>query len=245
MAETTMRSVLCPDLTEYELRLCEYAIGGVRGYRGEPEFIQEIAPGLRRTRRTRLHELIYGADALDALRACPITERELADLYQALDSPPTGTNWRWRPYEAIHRNYLDTVPEVRRRGTPGVLEHWTVECPRFGDRLSQDGLPLAEGLDTVRDRIRILRQLVRSCEEQPRRSPPEPTETPLDPQKMNRIEAMVQSLREQSSVKDWYSVAKLAVLLGKAEFTVREWCLLGRIRAEKWAGVAAPTPLGS
>jgi hypothetical protein len=25
----------------------------------------------------------------------------------------------------------------------------------------------------------------------------------------------------------------LARLLGKAEFTVREWCLLGRIRAEK------------
>ena len=55
-------------------------------------------------------------------------------------------------------------------------------------------------------------------------------------QRLSRIETMVQSLLDQRSVKEWYSTAEIAELLGKAEFTVREWCRLGRIRAEKWMG---------
>ncbi len=34
-------------------------------------------------------------------------------------------------------------------------------------------------------------------------------------------------------MRDWYSTNEVAEILGKAEFTVREWCRLGRIRAEK------------
>jgi hypothetical protein len=48
-----------------------------------------------------------------------------------------------------------------------------------------------------------------------------------------RIELLLAALIEQKSVKEWYSTAKLAKLLRRAEFTVREWCRLGRIRAEK------------
>ncbi len=33
--------------------------------------------------------------------------------------------------------------------------------------------------------------------------------------------------------KGWYSTAEVAKLLGKAEFTVGEWCRLGQVRAEK------------
>src|SRR5262249_31705329 len=40
-------------------------------------------------------------------------------------------------------------------------------------------------------------------------------------------------LVQQRNIKDWYTTAEAAQLLGKAEFTVREWCRLGRIRAEK------------
>jgi hypothetical protein len=47
------------------------------------------------------------------------------------------------------------------------------------------------------------------------------------------IEAMLATLVEQRTVKDWYSTAEVAAILGKAEFTVREWCRLGRVRAEK------------
>lgn len=35
--------------------------------------------------------------------------------------------------------------------------------------------------------------------------------------------------------KDWYSVREIAEILKRSEFTVREWCRLGRVYAEKRA----------
>lgn len=52
-------------------------------------------------------------------------------------------------------------------------------------------------------------------------------------QRLDRIEAALTSLLERQSVKDWYTTDEAAKLLGKAEFTVREWCRLRRIHAEK------------
>lgn len=51
--------------------------------------------------------------------------------------------------------------------------------------------------------------------------------------RLTKIETLLASLVEQRTVKEWYSTAEVATLLGKAEFTVREWCRLGRVRAEK------------
>ena len=51
--------------------------------------------------------------------------------------------------------------------------------------------------------------------------------------RLANIETLLASLVEQRIVKEWYSTAEVATLLGKAEFTVREWCRLGRVRAEK------------
>ena len=34
-------------------------------------------------------------------------------------------------------------------------------------------------------------------------------------------------------MKDWYTTEEVAKILGKAEFTVREWCRNGRVKAEK------------
>ena len=47
------------------------------------------------------------------------------------------------------------------------------------------------------------------------------------------IEIVLEMLVEQRTEKDWYSSKEVAVLLGKVGFTVREWCRLGRVRAEK------------
>ena len=52
-------------------------------------------------------------------------------------------------------------------------------------------------------------------------------------ERLDRIEAALTALLKQRTVKDWYGTEEVAELLGKAEFTVREWCRLGRIRAEK------------
>jgi hypothetical protein len=51
--------------------------------------------------------------------------------------------------------------------------------------------------------------------------------------RLARIELLLAALVEQRTVKDWYSTAEMAAILGRAEFTVREWCRLGRVRAEK------------
>jgi hypothetical protein len=54
-----------------------------------------------------------------------------------------------------------------------------------------------------------------------------------DSEHFEKIESMLALLLERQTVKDYYSTAEFAGLVGKAEFTVREWARLGRIRAEK------------
>jgi hypothetical protein len=51
--------------------------------------------------------------------------------------------------------------------------------------------------------------------------------------RLQKIETLLAALVEQRAVKEWYSTAEVAAILGRAEFTVREWCRLGRVRAEK------------
>jgi predicted site-specific integrase-resolvase len=52
-------------------------------------------------------------------------------------------------------------------------------------------------------------------------------------ERLERIEAMLAALVERQPVQEWYTPHQAARLLGKSEFTVREWCRLGRIRASK------------
>ena len=67
-----------------------------------------------------------------------------------------------------------------------------------------------------------------------------PQDIALVTDRLDRIEAALQSLVEQKTVKQWYSVEEIATRLGKAEFTVREWCRLGRIHAQKRAYSRGP-----
>lgn len=46
------------------------------------------------------------------------------------------------------------------------------------------------------------------------------------------IHAMLSNRQPQ---KDWYTVRELAEILTRSEFTVREWCRLGRVNADKRA----------
>lgn len=51
--------------------------------------------------------------------------------------------------------------------------------------------------------------------------------------RLDRIEVMLAALASQERQKEYYSTSEVAESLGRAEFTVREWCRLGRIWAEK------------
>ena len=57
--------------------------------------------------------------------------------------------------------------------------------------------------------------------------------------RIETIDAKVTEIRElltqPESQRDWYSIAEVAKLLSRAEFTVREWARLGRIYASKRA----------
>ena len=52
-------------------------------------------------------------------------------------------------------------------------------------------------------------------------------------ERLQKIESTLAVLASQQSVKEWYSTDEFAKLVGKAEFTVREWCRHGRVKAEK------------
>ena len=52
-------------------------------------------------------------------------------------------------------------------------------------------------------------------------------------QRLDRIEAALAQLLDRQRIKDWYTTQEFAALVGKTEFTVREWCRMGRVRAEK------------
>lgn len=50
---------------------------------------------------------------------------------------------------------------------------------------------------------------------------------------LQQILELLTELRQQNIVKDWYTTADFAKLTNKAEFTIREYCRHGRIRAKK------------
>lgn len=52
-------------------------------------------------------------------------------------------------------------------------------------------------------------------------------------ERLTKIEAMLAVLVDRQQVRDWYSVEEFARQVGRADFTCREWCRRGRIKAEK------------
>ena len=52
-------------------------------------------------------------------------------------------------------------------------------------------------------------------------------------ERLDKIEVMLTVLVERQQVREWYTTQEFAKTAGKAEFTIREYCRLGRLRAEK------------
>jgi transposase len=52
-------------------------------------------------------------------------------------------------------------------------------------------------------------------------------------QRLCRIEEALSVLTRENTVKDFYTIAEVAKIIDRAEFTVREWARLGRIRGSK------------
>lgn len=54
-------------------------------------------------------------------------------------------------------------------------------------------------------------------------------------ERLSKIESLLAVLVEGQQVRQWYSVEEFARLVGRSEFTCRQWCRLGRIEASKKA----------
>ena len=52
-------------------------------------------------------------------------------------------------------------------------------------------------------------------------------------EKLDQIAGLLNTLLERQQAKEWYSVEEFARIVGRSEFTCREYCRHGRIRAEK------------
>ncbi|MBX3451719.1 hypothetical protein SH668x_003719 [Planctomicrobium sp. SH668] len=53
--------------------------------------------------------------------------------------------------------------------------------------------------------------------------------------RLTRIEAMLAVLVQGQQEREWYTVEEFAHIVGRSEFTCRQWCRLGRIEANKKA----------
>jgi hypothetical protein len=51
--------------------------------------------------------------------------------------------------------------------------------------------------------------------------------------RLARIDAKFESLASRPAIQEWYTTEEFAQLVRKAEYTVREWCRLGRLSARK------------
>jgi hypothetical protein len=52
-------------------------------------------------------------------------------------------------------------------------------------------------------------------------------------ERLDKIEAMLASLMGREQAREWYAVDEFARIVGRSEFTCREWCRRGRIQAQK------------
>lgn len=50
---------------------------------------------------------------------------------------------------------------------------------------------------------------------------------------LSKIEQAITTLGTQGVSKDWYSTKEIAKIVDRDVWTVRDWCRIGRIRAEK------------
>ena len=52
-------------------------------------------------------------------------------------------------------------------------------------------------------------------------------------ERLQRIETLLVQIVEQQTVREWYSVQEFARLVGRSEYTCREWCRLHRVHSRK------------
>lgn len=51
--------------------------------------------------------------------------------------------------------------------------------------------------------------------------------------RLQQIEMQLSRLVEEKTIQEWYDTKTVAEILDRSAYSVREWCRLGRVKAEK------------
>ena len=242
-------------LHQFDLKLCTYALNNIAGYRKRPEFMEYIEDNLDPSVLAYL--IALQADESDPLPLLLI-ESDFWDISDDFDGGPEEFNKYWVPNECLHRSSVDCVIEIRECLAPTYADDWaklSIESARILEReqtrLSNGIYMLGEWVGEARRLLRAMGAigfLPRPEGTFPTPKFPVPSASPVLPEDGIRtgitvvsaiaeIQTLQREVRDllvgQRTVKDWYSTDEIANILRRAEYTVREWCRQGRIRAKK------------
>jgi len=238
-------------LHDFDVDLCHYALDNIRARMGDPAFAAFLDEQLDAPVLAYLSALASD----DEPPALLLSDDELDDLSVTFMNGVVEFDHRWEPYPALHRRSLESAPEIRDALGVDCVHEWTRASALCAERLESGRVRLSGGIEAVREWTQEARRLLRAMGAVALLPPPDgtfPTPTCPDPPPRPPAEALPRSSRQQTDetltaalteirdllinqrrVQEFYSPGEAAALLGKAEFTVREWCRLSRVHAEK------------
>lgn len=246
-------------LHQYDVALCRYALDNVRGYTDRPAFAAFVEDQLDPPVLAYLRALGGDEDPPPLL----LTDRDFYDLADTFDGGPIEFDRVWVADEALHRRAIDCVPEIKAALAQECAEEWVRASATSANQLDSDRARLGSGIRLVHDWVREARRLLKAmettallprpegafptpaCPEPSRPGEPRAATVTRDGQAsdeglmaaITQTQALQLEVRDlllsQRTVRDFYTTAEVARLLGKAEFTVREWCRNGRVRGQK------------
>jgi len=165
-------------LHEFSLALCDYLLGQIRPHLPVLAERPRVVPKLDYTRWHELDMSTWLGRAVAALPALlaehiwagvggekvvlPLNDTELNALAIAVSDPPQRCEEEciWVRYPAFHRQSVECVTEITSVLTKQSAEEWAVDSAGFAARLSEEGLPLADGVDTVHEWLWCARRLL-------------------------------------------------------------------------------------
>jgi hypothetical protein len=244
-------------LHRFDLELTRHVLDNVASHLNESAFASYVGEWVEPAVLAYLQSLDGDAEPPPRL----LSEGELTDLVSVFDDEQFQFDRDWIAHESLYRRSIDCVAEIRDGLAKQHADEWASLSAQFAERLEARCVWLHHGIEIVREWVGELRRLLRAmgatnflpapegtfptptCSALP--APPtgavaEPTaQRDDDPlvAAIGKTQALQEEIRDillsQRRVQDFYSPAEAAAFLGKAEFTVREWCRLGRVNAQK------------
>ena len=216
-------------LFQFDVELSCYALANIAAHLDDSEFAhfvkKELPPSVLACVKA-LHddgepELLLSDEQFDDLQAAFAVDFEF--------------DHAWQVHPWVHRGSVGCAAEIRDCLGLQAVDEWARASARFARQLEASHVSLSDGIELVHQWSRELRRLRKAMET------PAPGEGKQSSDNLAAAIAETQALQRevrdlllsQRTVKDFYTTEEVAQILGKAEFTVREWCRQGRVRADK------------